>query len=145
MDMMTALIRDILPDGEQPFKTPSAQSEAAGIEYLEHYGVRGMHWGVRNDKPHPMSGDAKKAHELKKKPVHALTNKQLKTLNERKQLESQHAKLNPGKILTGKQKAEVILGTLGIGYTIYNMATHPATRALIGIGKKSATKQLKLF
>ena len=118
--------------------------------FLEHFGVKGQKWGVRNSKPPiKLSGDAKKIAELKKKPVGSLTNKQLKTLNERLNLESNHNKLNPGKVMTGKKKAELVLGTIGIGATAYNWVNSPAGKAVQSLGKKSVfrhgAKQLSLF
>lgn len=91
---------------------------------LAHYGTKGMKWGVRKSKV-PKQGpsqDAKSAHrKLVTATVsgpQALTNKQLKEVNERLNLEQQYAKLsyNPStakKILdavfkTGKQVNEAV-------------------------------------
>ena len=109
-------------------------------EFLEHYGVKGQKWGIRNKKDYPKSADAKKADALRGRPVHSLSNKQLKTLNERSSLESNHARLHPGKVMSGKQKAEMILGTLGVGVTAYNLFKSPAGAALVKAGKVAATK-----
>jgi hypothetical protein len=54
---------------------------------LKHYGILGMHWGVRRRTPgHP---DYEKAHTLKKKSVRELSNDEIKMINNRLQLERQ--------------------------------------------------------
>ena len=65
-------------------------------DFMAHFGVKGMKWGVRKDS----SGSAAKASEdhakvaaLRTKPTHSLSNAQLKTINERLQLESTYAEL----------------------------------------------------
>lgn len=73
-------------------------------DILEHYGIKGMHWGVRRSDPggssapsHPMSEDAARASAFrdiaKSSGVHALSNKELKDLNERMNLEQNYARL----------------------------------------------------
>jgi hypothetical protein len=69
-------------------------------QILEHYGTKGMKWGVRkkNVPKQGPSADAKSAHRhLIKATVsgpQALTNKQLKEVNERLNLEQNYAKLS---------------------------------------------------
>lgn len=62
---------------------------------LEHYGKKGMKWGVRKS-THPASEDAAKVHEIKtqakKQGKHTLTNEQLRTANQRLELESKFKK-----------------------------------------------------
>ena len=56
---------------------------------LKHYGVLGMKWGHRKQS-RPMSEDAKKAKNLKKKKVSEMSNSELKRLNERMNLEQNY-------------------------------------------------------
>lgn len=118
-------------------------------EILEHYGTRGMKWGVRakaavNTRPgqpqpiaigeragkplvtaggrgHPAVDEAKRAAGLrqlaKKSGVQALTNKELKELNERINLEQNYSKLtsadNQAKLGRGKKFTTSLMKTTG--------------------------------
>ena len=117
-------------------------------EFLEHYGIRGMHWGIRNKKtPVPASVDARKAYALKAKPMHALTNKQLKVLNERMNLESNYVRLNPSQRHVMKKRAEVLLGAGAtasfagfMNSSVGKKATEKGTEWIINNGPKLAEK-----
>lgn len=87
---------------------------------LCHYGVLGMKWGVRRDRSSgsskkrrasKMSDDARNAAKLKKKRVSELSNSELRWLNDRQQLEQNHARLNPSKVKKGLAVATGIVGT----------------------------------
>lgn len=87
---------------------------------LCHYGVLGMKWGVRrgrssgsskNRRASKMSDDARNAAKLKKKRVSELSNAELRWLNDRQQLEQNHARLNPSKVKRGLAAATGIVGT----------------------------------
>jgi hypothetical protein len=90
----------------------------------------------------PSSSEHKKVAALRKKPVHALTNKQLKDLNARLTLEQTHRKLNPTKIDIGKKKVKGIMGTVIGAATLYSIATGPLGKAAINTGKKVVTKKV---
>ena len=72
--------------------------------FLEHYGVKGMKWGVRRTdaqlaraagrkpKPEP-SADAKRVANLRAKKTYSLTNAELKAINERLNLEQNYMRL----------------------------------------------------
>lgn len=81
---------------------------------LEHFGIKGMHWGVRRTKP-PATVDAKKVKALKSKArvggTDALTNKQLKDAVTRMQLEKQYKDL---KSTRSKEADKFILDTLAV-------------------------------
>ena len=87
---------------------------------LCHYGVLGMKWGVRRGRSSgsskkrrasKMSDDALNAAKLKKKRVSELSNAELRWLNDRQQLEQNHARLNPSKVKRGLAAATGIVGT----------------------------------
>lgn len=68
---------------------------------LEHFGVKGMHWGVRRDSSsasgnvHPDVVRARVASEIiRTHGLHAVGNSDLKALNQRSQLENDYARLN---------------------------------------------------
>ena len=87
---------------------------------LCHYGDLGMKWGVRRGRSSgsskkrrasKMSDDALNAAKLKKKRVSELSNAELRWLNDRQQLEQNHARLNPSKVKRGLAAATGIVGT----------------------------------
>ncbi len=118
---------------------------------LAHYGTKGMKWGVRKSKipKQGPSGDAKSAHRhLVKATVsgpQALTNKQLKEVNERLNLEQNYQRLsyNPS---AAKKILDAVFKT---GKTVNDavaFANSPAGQALQASvkappgGKSSAAK-----
>lgn len=84
-------------------------------DFLMHYGIKGMRWGVRRGRnvskksSKKQSGDAsddhKTARSLKKKGTRSLSNSELKKVNERLQLERQFNALNPKQKSVGKRLA----------------------------------------
>lgn len=111
-------------------------------EFIEHHGVVGMRWGRRKggSSERSASSDFKKVAALKKRPKHQLTNKQLRTINERMNLEQNFSKMNPSATKRGAETAAGILATVGIGFTAYNMVKSPAGQAFISTGKKILNK-----
>jgi hypothetical protein len=115
-------------------------------EFLEHFGVAGMHWGVRKSrggKVTRQSVDSKRAKELKARPVGSLSNKQLKDVNERLNLETNYKRLNPSTIAKGRKAATEITATVGAVTALAALATNPAAQRAVGRGisflKNSAT------
>lgn len=111
---------------------------------LVHYGVLGMKWGVRrgrssggskNRRSSKMSDDARDAAQLKKKRVSEMSNAELRRLNERQQLEQNHARLNPSKVKKGLAIASGIVGT-----ATATMALAKNSSKLIQDGKEIANK-----
>ena len=106
-------------------------------EFLEHFGVAGMHWGVRKSrggKVTRQSVDSKRAKELKARPVGSLSNKQLKDVNERLNLETNYKRLNPGTVARGRKAATEITATVGAVTALAALATNPAAQAAIKRG-----------
>ena len=78
--------------------------------YLQHYGVLGMKWGVRRSqkrlaridkkaKKQNWSEDAKSAAEIKTKKLKQMSNADLKKLNERTRLENEYKNLKKSRNL----------------------------------------------
>jgi hypothetical protein len=107
-------------------------------EYIEHFGVKGMRWGVRKRDGGGVrsSSEARKAAQARSKPIHALTNKQLKAATERMNLEQNFKRLNPSKVEKGKKAALEVLATVGIAVSAYNIVKSPAGQAAIKQGKR---------
>lgn len=105
--------------------------------YLYHYGVLGMKWGVRRARRQP-STDSSEAKALKKKKVSELSNAELRKLNDRMNLERNYSQLNPSAIKKGaKMVATAAIATT----TILNLYNN--SNKLIGIGKSVVGKLAK--
>lgn len=77
-------------------------------DVLKHVGVLGMHWGKRkaakSSRPSkPSSPEHKNKEILKKKKLHEMSNAELKTLNERLQLEKSYKELTKAERSAGKK------------------------------------------
>lgn len=110
-------------------------SEEAGEEFLEHFGIKGMHWGYRNAKPTAtrLSTDSKKTQQhidkFKTHGVRALTNHELQGLNKRLQLEQSFINLQPKKKSTIKAGHNFVKDALAIGTTVGAVLTFASTPA----------------
>lgn len=98
-------------------------------DFLEHFGVRGMHWGVRRAKA-PPSIDSATSSDTRTKikdsgGTHALTNKELQAYITRANLEQQYSRID-ARAPAHKQAHNFIKGLLGAArtvnevYTLYN-------------------------
>lgn len=93
-------------------------------DYLEHYGIKGMKWGVRRTpeqlgrrtfKKRKQSDEYRRSREIKKKRVFEMTNQELRDLNNRLQLEKSYKDLKKSQsvISKGKQASNKALKTVG--------------------------------
>ncbi len=102
---------------------------------LAHVGVKGMRWGVRKGKRAP-SEDYVKARQLKAKGIRAMSNAELKAVNERLQLEASFKNLNPTKISKGRKKVKQFLedlGTMNKAVEISKGAAGTAVKSLLKV------------
>lgn len=83
------------------------------IESLYHFGVLGMKWGKRNKgaKKISTSQEHKTKETLKKKKLSEMTNAELKTLNERLQLERSYKDLTKSQRSAGQKFVMELLGS----------------------------------
>lgn len=109
---------------------------------LEHFGIKGMHWGVRKDrstgrakKPRPVSADhrqAAKTHaKIKKSGLSSVSNKDLKFLNERTQAEKKFSELSrqTSTITRGHETAKTILAIGGTAAGFFALANSPMVKS----------------
>lgn len=117
---------------------------------IEHYGVKGMKWGIRKKRKSSARPDRKNASddyrrsaELSRKPMHELSNKELQDLNYRYNLERQYAKYTAKPLTRGqkfaKKAGKIAIGTLssvaiagGVAYATTKIKNPDAQMALMG-------------
>jgi hypothetical protein len=104
-------------------------------DVLAHFGVKGMKWGVRRNKPSmPASDDSARATAVRTKVktggTKALSNKELQDLITRMNLEQQYARLNPSKVQKGAQVVSDILRIGGTINQVVGFVNSPAGKAI---------------
>ena len=118
-------------------------------EYISHFGIKGMKWGVRRyqskdgsltpegRKRYGRSEDSEKVRELRKKPVSEMSNQELETVIRRMNLERQYRDLKSSEINSGKKKAKEVLDYANTASSFYNLYNSP-----MGKAAKSAIKKV---
>ena len=100
-----------------------------GRHFLEHFGVKGMKWGVRR-KRSPRSADAEQHGKASAKKLQQLSDTELRGLVNRMEMERSAKRLNPNVVTSGHN---VVKGMLAAGITanaVIQFAQSPAGRAL---------------
>lgn len=140
---------------DAPIETIYHNDEVEKI--LKHFGILGMKWGRKSaSKPVPThtpktsqihknkpahSDDYTEAQSLKKKSHKTMTNKELKDLNARLQLEKSYRELKAADMQKGIDSVKSIVSTgktiTGIYDTVHDVASSPMTKAIIKALKKS--------
>jgi len=120
---------------------PSSISNLAHGEFiegvLEHFGVKGMHWGQRKGSVRAKSGLTDRSRTRFEKPPHRLTNDELKKRIARMEMEKRYNELNRRDISQGEAVATQVLKSIGV-----NAVTTLGTAAAIYIGKQLLKKKL---
>lgn len=128
-------------------------SEIPKSDELRHFGVQGMRWGVRKPRPSRSdsikiktktppppdnrSDDSKRAQSLRSKKVSELSNDELRTLNQRVELERKFKDLNPNKVQKGIQTLTMIVNTASTVQKAYKLVNNPlGTKGGNGKGDK---------
>ena len=112
---------------------------------LEHYGIKGMKWGVRKNRvsgpssapaksKSTISPDVKRVSEIKSKVKSkgrdSLSNDEMKDLVKRMNLEQQYSNLNPSKAKKGMDYLKTAAGVLGTVGSIYAFSKSPLAKDL---------------
>lgn len=107
-------------------------------DFLEHYGKKGMRWGVRKDSKNSthVSADAARVRKienrLKKNGPANLSNDDIAKLNKRAQLMSEYKKNNPSKLQKGhkatKEALSIIATATAVGVVGTKLAQSPTAR-----------------
>jgi len=107
---------------------------------LEHSGVKGMKWGVRKKRGRS-STDYKKTAPYRNKHPKELTNRQLRVVNERINLEQNYRRLNPSTVHKGQSMVKEALAIAATGAALYKVLNGPVGKRLIDLGKKAVVKK----
>jgi hypothetical protein len=138
-----ALIRYYHQMDEKP--PPSLLKHSIIQDFIDHAGVKGMKWGVRKTASKASKGktssDFKKTVPHRGKKPSQLTNKQLKDVNARINLEQNYQRLNPTKIQKGAKIAKGLMAVAGTAITVYGMYHSPAAKSAISKGKQVLAQQ----
>lgn len=100
-----------------------------GRHFLEHFGVKGMRWGVRRKRT-ARSEDAEKHGKASAKKLHELNDTELRGLVNRMEMERSAKRLNPNVVTSGHN---VVKGLLAAGITanaVIQFAQSSAGRSL---------------
>lgn len=118
-------------------------------DYISHFGVKGMKWGIRRyqnrdgsltpegRKRYGRSEDSEKVRELRKKPVSAMSNQELETVIRRMNLERNYRDLKSSEINSGKKKAKEVLDYANTASQFYNLYNSPMGKATKSAMKKA--------
>lgn len=118
-------------------------------DYISHFGVKGMKWGIRRyqnkdgsltpegRKRYGRSEDSEKVRELRKKPVSAMSNQELETVIRRMNLERQYRDLKSSEVNSGKKKAKEVLDYANTASQFYNLYNSPMGKATKSAMKKA--------
>lgn len=107
---------------------------------LYHYGVLGMKWGKRKAR---QSEDYKKARAIKKKKISEMSNEELKTLNNRLNLEANYREVSKRNVSSGRKWVTgILVGAATVTASYYaNKYAKQGVEALIKLGAKAITKK----
>ena len=125
------------------------------FDYLEHFGVKGMRWGVRKKQEPvstgvaktPMSSDAALTSKIRTKArtsgMSSLSNEELFALNQRLQLERQYSSLTAlPATKSGMNKVQDVVKVAGAVNSVIKLVNSPVGKAAISMGKTAVTSAL---
>lgn len=108
-------------------------------DILAHFGVKGMHWGVRRTpeqlgykkgKTDNRSEDKKEVDSLRKRSSKTLSNKELEKITKRMNLERQYSDLKRKEISAGEQYVNSVFKYATTAAAVYGMYRSPLGKAV---------------
>lgn len=108
-------------------------------DILAHFGILGMKWGVRRPvgpdglvkgPRRPKAEDYTRAHQLKKHNIKTLSNKDIKEINSRLQLEKSMRDLKKADLTQGQETVKAMLGVGTTMASVYALTQTPSGQAL---------------
>jgi len=126
-----------------------------GVDFLKHYGVKGMKWGVRKAEQRQriaenVSDDARSTAALRVKAkeltVSSLSNDEIRTAVTRIKLEQEYSRLTyePSKIQKGAKVVKTLLGVANTTNQVVTLAKSPAAQVVKDqLAKQKAAKTPK--
>lgn len=106
--------------------------EEIGETFLGHHGIKGQKWGVRRKNPSgPSSEDAQRHGSARRKKSHELSDKELRELVNRMNMEQQYRRMTPSKIAKGHNAVKGIIAVVGTVNALLGIASTPAGRKLL--------------
>lgn len=118
------------------------------VEYLAHYGIKGMKWGVRRSKIELAkkrtkdSSDFTTSRKLKSNPRRTLSNKEMQTVIKRLEMEKKLKDLDPSIAGKGEKALKRTLTVVGTVTALAAAAKSPAGKAAAG-GVKTAASTVR--
>jgi hypothetical protein len=119
-------------------------------DFLAHYGVKGMKWGVRRSesqlaRSRGSSEDFINSRSIKKNPTRTLSNREIQAVNTRLQLERQYAQLTKEQTVVsrGSRFVKGAIAAVSTAGTIYTLANSPFGKAAIAAGKQAVEAAMK--
>lgn len=118
--------------------------------YLQHYGVKGMKWGVRKSRKNRtgrkrgkrrQSSDHRTARKIKKKRLSEMSNQEINAVNRRMRLENEYRSLRSQQsvIKRGHKKVQAAVAIVGTATAVYKLGGK-LNKYLNGPGSKYVKK-----
>lgn len=110
-------------------------------EFLAHFGVKGMKWGVRRKRS--ASSDAQRHGSNKKKALKELSDGDLRNLVNRLNMEQNARRLNPSKVASGHNAVKAALAVGITANSVIAFASSPAGKKMAKAFSAAASRAVK--
>lgn len=104
--------------------------EEIGETFLGHHGIKGQKWGVRRKNPSgPSSEDAQRHGAARRKKTHELSDKELREVVNRINMEQQYRRMSPTKADKGRKAIKSVLAVAGTVNALLALSSTPVGKA----------------